>query len=180
MKKYIFVSVFILLVIGILGIYHYHFQKNTIITQKPSSLKNASYLIDGEKITLVNGSAEEASAPDSASKNTFTYLGNEAIGDINGNGKDDTAFILTEQTGGTGIFYYVAVFLDGATSTNAVFIGDRIIPQTTEIKNGIIIVTYLDRAPGDPMAAEPSVGTSKYFTVVGNELKEISNLNTAQ
>jgi hypothetical protein len=175
MKKIIPIFVFVILVIGIVGIYH--FQNNKTVPPSTLSPQNGTYLIDGEKITLVNGSAEEAVAPDSASKNVFHYFGNEAVGDLNGNNKNDTVFIITEETGGTGIFYYVAAFLDGTTSTNAVFLGDRIAPQTTEIKNGIIIVNYADRAPGEPMSAEPSVAISKYFSVSGTELKEIQNPN---
>jgi hypothetical protein len=69
---------------------------------------------------------------------------------------------------GTGTFYYVVASLQtpsGYTGTNAIFLGDRIAPQTTEIKNGEIIVNYADRKPTDPMSAQPTVGVSKYFKI---------------
>jgi len=56
--------------------------------------------------------------------------------------------------------------------TNAILLGDRIAPQTTEIKNGQVIVNYADRAAGEPMTARPSVGVSKYLKVEGTTLVE--------
>ena len=102
------------------------------------------------------------------------YFGNEATGDLNGDGLPDTAFIFTQDGGGSGTFFYVAVHLNTATNgykdTNAVFLGDRIAPQTTEIKNGELIVNYADRRPTDPMTTAPSVGVTKYLKVFGTTL----------
>ena len=96
------------------------------------------------------------------------YFGNEATGDLNGDGLPDIAFIFTQDGGGSGTFFYVAVHLktaNGYKDTNSVFLGDRIAPQTTEIKNGELIVNYADRRPTDPMTTAPSVGVSKYLKV---------------
>ena len=93
--------------------------------------------------------------------------------------KDDIVFILTQETGGSGLFVYVVVLLgDGksGTGTNAIYLGDRIAPQTTEFRDGGIIVNYADRKSDEPFSAVPSVGVSKYFKVVGSELLEIVNL----
>ncbi len=136
-----------------------------------SGPKNAKYLIENRAVTLVDGRAESDAAPGSASKIVTQYFGNEATGDLNGDGIADTAFILTQSTGGTGIFYYVAVALGGGGGdTNAIFLGDRIAPQTTEIRSAgtggaELIVNYADRKPGEPFSAAPTVGVSKYFKV---------------
>lgn len=161
---------FIVLAIVLIGGYIVIGNKKVVVNTDP---KNATYTIDGEKVTLVDGTAEQEVAPGSASKNIIKYFGNKAVGDLDGDGKDDTAFLLSEETGGTGIFYYVAVFLGKNTGTNAIFIGDRIAPQTTEIRDGKVIVNYADRARGEPMVTEPSVGVSKYFMVDGITLKEM-------
>jgi hypothetical protein len=137
------------------------------------SYKDATYIIEGNPVTLVNGNAEREVATGSASKIVTTYFGNEAVGDLDGDGKDDIAFLLTQNTGGTGIFYYVAVGLKtdtGYQGTNAVLLGDRIAPQTTEIRDGQITVNYAERAEGEPMTTQPSVGVSKYLKVSGMEL----------
>lgn len=135
--------------------------------------KNATYTIDGREITLVNGVSVVTTTFGSASKITTKYFGNEAVGDVNNDGKEDAVFLLTQTTGGSGTFYYVVVDLANNHVTNAVFLGDRIAPQTTEIRGGEIIVNYADRKVGEPMTTQPSVGFSKYFTVNNEVLEEI-------
>lgn len=137
--------------------------------------KDATYEIAGKPVTLKNGLSEVEAAPGSASKITTRYFGNEATADLNGDGLVDVAFLLTQSTGGSGTFYYSVVALrtaDGWKGTNAILLGDRIAPQTTNIKDGKVIVNYADRNPGEPMTTRPSLGVSKYLSVVNGRLTE--------
>ena len=131
--------------------------------------KNISYEINGSLIRLVDGTSDLPAAPGSASHIVTRYFGNEAKGDVNGDGIPDIAFLMTQEGGGSGTFYYVVAALQHAdnsySGTNGILLGDRIAPQTTEIRGGTIIVNYADRAPGEPMSAAPSIGVSKYFRV---------------
>lgn len=125
--------------------------------------QNSSFVIDGEVVTLVNGVAEREAAPGSASKIVTRYFGNTATGDLTGDGKDDIAFLVSQNTGGTGEFYYVVVAVQtntGYTTTNAFFVGDRIAPQSTEIHSDSreLHVNYAERKLGEPMTAQPSQG----------------------
>ena len=127
--------------------------------------KDATINIDGQTITLVNGVFEIPVAPDSASVMTTAYFGNKAKGDLNGDGLEDTAFLITQDGGGTGLFYYVVAAIkaeNGYQMTNAFFIGDRISPQTTEIRSdtGELSVNYAERNPEEPMTAQPSLGVT--------------------
>ena len=148
-------------------------QSETVLV---TDYKNATYTIDGTPVTLVNGVSETPAAPGSASMVTVKYFGNDAKGDLNGDGIDDVAFLITQNSGGSGTFYYVAAALQnsagGYTGTNAMLLGDRIAPQTTEIRDGEIIVNYTDRKPGQPMTTKPSVGVSKYFKLQNGGLVE--------
>jgi hypothetical protein len=135
---------------------------------------NATYLIDGSPITLTNGKAEQASAPGSSETTVTRIFGTPVLGDMNGDGVNDAAVIITEDGGGSGTFYYAAVTLGGTSNgtagTNAILLGDRISPDTMQIANGILTVNYADRKPGDPMSTMPSVGVSKYLVIAGKTL----------
>ncbi len=138
--------------------------------------RNATYTIEGQRVQLVDGYAATPEGPDSASELVTRYFGNEATGDLNGDGRDDVAFLLVQDGGGSGTFFYVVAALagaDGYTGTNAVYLGDRIAPQTTEVRDGTVIVNYADRAPGEPYSAAPSLGVSKYLEIQDGQLVEI-------
>lgn len=139
--------------------------------------KNATYSIEGEAVTLVNGEAETETEtfPGAVSVTTTQYFGNEAWGDLNGDGKEDIAFLIVQDGGGSGLFYYAVVALktdDGYKTTDAFFVGDRIAPQTTEIHGTELDVNYAERKPGEPMTARPSVGVTLRLKVTANGILE--------
>lgn len=155
-------------------------------TQAPSNqtlsekdLKNGTYLIDGQSITLVDGVAEKEVAPGSASKQVTRYFGDAVNVDLNSDGLMDSAFLLQQETGGSGTFYYVVAALktaNGDSGTNAVFLGDRIAPQSSTIdpnNPSQFIVNYADRKPGEPMSAKPTVEVSKTFKLENGSLVEV-------
>lgn len=125
--------------------------------------RNSSFVINGQQITLIEGVIEQEAAPGSVSKITTRYFGNDAKGDLNFDGRDDVAFLVSQNTGGTGEFYYAVAAVateNGYRTTNAFLVGDRIAPQSTEIKSdsGELRINYADRKPGEPMTARPSQG----------------------
>lgn len=126
--------------------------------------KNAEYVIEGERVKLEGGVAEMETAPGSASMTVTRYFGNEVVSDLNDDGREDVVFLLTQETGGSGTFYYVVAALNteqGYVGSEALFLGDRIAPQTTEKGRGkIVVVNYADRAPGEDFSVEPSLGKS--------------------
>lgn len=145
--------------------------------EKNMNPKNTSYDVDGQIVALQNGLATVIDETlGLSSKKLVKYFGNELRVDVDGDNKEDTAFILSVNTSGTGIFYYLVVALNkdgGYVGINGVFIGDRIAPQTTEWRNGEIVVNYADRKIEEPMSVKPSVGISRYFKVTNDALVEI-------
>lgn len=142
--------------------------------------QNATYLIDGKQVTLVNGVAETEAAPGSATKVTTKYFGNAVDVDLNADGLMDSGFLLTQEGGGSGTFFYVAAALQQSggsyQGTNAIFIGDRIAPQSTNVdpnNPAQFIVNYADRKPDEPMSAQPSVAVSKTFKLDQGSLAEV-------
>lgn len=148
----------------LLGIGYFLFNRQEEQGDAVRDYRNAEYTIEGQPVTL--------------SGNT-RYFGNEMKGDFNGDGLEDVSFIITRDEGGSGTFFYVVVALNSAdnyTGTNAIFLGDRIAPQTTEFRDGLIIVNYADRKPDEPMTARPSQGVSKYLKVVNSVLVESQSI----
>jgi len=177
MSKKIILIIITIIIMGWIG---YSVYKSSITPEQnlAADAKNAVYIIEGEEFTLVNGRAEKEIAPGSASKIITLYFGNDATGDLNGDGRNDVAFLLTQNSGGSGTFYYVAVALNtekGYQGINAILLGDRIAPQTTEIQGGKIIVNYAERRIDEAMVTPPSIGITKQFALDGATLKDITS-----
>jgi heat shock protein HslJ len=124
--------------------------------------RNIAYSIGGQTVRLVDGVAEAAAAPGSAANIVTRYFGNEVRGDLNADGREDVAFLLTQETGGSGTFFYAVAALDlpsGLVGSQGLLLGDRIAPQTAELREGgVVAVSYAGRAPGESFASPPSVG----------------------
>lgn len=139
--------------------------EKTLETKEPvTDPLNAMYVVDGEEVILVNGVA--------GSSGTETRIfGEPTKGDINNDGKIDHVFFLSQETSGTGIFFYVVASVN-EKGTNAVFVGDRIAPQNINIANGVVAVNYATRRENEPMTASPSLGVTKYLVYKNGELIE--------
>lgn len=182
MKRILFISLSVIIILSAVVLSLIQKQapaetnKTTLpIVKSPVSYKDVTYTVEGQGVTLKDGVSEIDVAPDSSSKIVTRYFGNEAKGDLNGDGTEDVAFLITHEGGGSGTFYYVVVALKSDkeyAGTNAVLLGDRIAPQSTEIRNGTVIVNYAERLADEPVTAKPSVGRTKYLIVRGSELVE--------
>ncbi len=177
MKKILIVlGILVLLIIGFF-MYKFNFRNNNTNIDnrvvKQDFSHDGTYTINGQKVILNNGISEISTAPSSTSKIITKYFGNDLKHDLNEDGRLDNIFLLTQETGGSGIFYYIVALLDTASGTvgsNGILLGDRIAPQTINIDEGktingtkrqnVIVVNYADRKSGESFAVTPSVGKS--------------------
>jgi heat shock protein HslJ len=128
-------------------------------------LYNTTYGIENESVTLIEGVSEKEIVLGAASKIVTKYFGNEVRVDIDNDNQEDAIFLLTQETGGTGTFFYVVAALnteEGWKGSNALFLGDRITPKNIELSTdpsheNVIIVNYLDRKFEESMSTEPSI-----------------------
>ena len=152
-----------------LGVYKFNVANDDVSFNAgtPASLDNATYKINGQNVLLKNGLSVTEVAPGSGSKIITRYFGNEVKHDFDGDGREDSAFLVTQETGGSGIFYYIVARLNtvhGYIGSEGVFLGDRISPQTTEMgKGNIVVVNYAERAKGESFSVQPSVGKSRWL-----------------
>jgi len=144
---------------------------------------NATYTIEGTTIQLVHGRAEQPAAPGSATKVTTIIFGEPVTGDLDGDSLPDAALLLLHAPGGSGAFYYAAALLGAQGSsrgTNAVWLGDRVSPQTIEIKNGVLAASYADRLEGESMSTPPHIGKTTYMTLQDGRLTPIGPLGKGE
>lgn len=119
---------------------------------------NGGYYIDGILYTLINGALEQP-IEESSAVNKFTLLEFKATGDLNKDGSDDVAVVVVNDSGGSGTFYYLAIFTSGSNPIieNTYNLGDRIKVQDLKFVDNKFQVTYLDRDPEADMASEPTI-----------------------
>ncbi|WP_141233469.1 hypothetical protein [Lysobacter antibioticus] len=141
--------------------------------------RNATYIVEGEPVTLVDGIDVRAIVPGAASKQITRFIGRETELDLDGDGRKDMAFLLTQDMGGSGTFYYAAAALNtpqGYKGTNAVFLGDRISVQKVDVvaeRPSEFWVSYGERATGEHAPEEAMSMISKDFKWDGASLVEV-------
>jgi len=120
---------------------------------------NSRFSLDGQTVVLRDGLSQVPAAPGSASSVTTRYLGKATRGDLTGDGKEDVAYFVTREGGGSGRFTYVVAAIAGTggyKTTNAFPVGDRIEPQSLRINARELQVNFLGRGRDEPMTAPPS------------------------
>ncbi len=171
MKHYIIGGVSVIAVLGalFLGLNTYIHQDTPVPIV--SSHKDAEYRIEGVPVRLMNGVSEIAAGPDTSASIVTRYFGNELLLDLNDDGRQDVVFLLTQEQGGSGTFYYAVAALNleaGYVGSDGYLLGDRIAPQSTVMSpnprhKNVVVINYADRALDEPMSASPSIGKSAYL-----------------
>ena len=120
-------------------------------------LANATYSgIYEEPVTLTDGRYEgEPFVEGGAARPTVQLIrGTVIYGDLNGDGVDDAAMVLVENSGGSGVFNYVGaqVNQDGQpVDAGTVLLGDRTQIQSAKIENEQIVIDIVTQGPDDAM-----------------------------
>lgn len=132
----------------------------------PSDFREAMFWVSGEPVTLVDGSAMARTDFGGDGLTTIRYFGNELAHDIDGDGEEDTVFLITQETSSGVVHFYMvgALAKDGGyAGTQAVYIGEGISPQSTDAGSGRqVIVNYADKQ---------SVGRSLYLLLDAETLE---------
>ncbi|MFZ2523504.1 MAG: META domain-containing protein [Minisyncoccia bacterium] len=172
------VLVIIFLIIGLMLLSGKMEPKGPVgITDTPS-VKNITVKIGNDTFNLVNGKAEIAVAPNSSTKNILMLFGEPVMGDLDGDKDTDAAMLYANNPGGSGTFYYAVLAINNGgtyTATNAMLLGDRIAPQTVEIRDGRAVYNFTERKAGESFAVQPSLGKSVWvnYDVKSNQIGEL-------
>lgn len=140
--------------------------REEVAVPKNTDVKNLSYTVGSEAFVLTNGRSEIQSEQNSTTKNTLSIFGEPVYGDLNSDGVNDAAILLAHEPGGSGTFYYAVLAINtngNYEATEAMFLGDRIAPQTVEIHDGRAVYNIAIRKGTDPMTTPPSIGQSVWI-----------------
>ena len=142
-------------------------------------LKNASYTLpDIGEVQLKDGHFEQKYGQGATQVNQVDFQ-QMAIGDLNKDGAPDVAVILAVNTGGSGVFIYMAVLLNqGGNPVQAAIeqLGDRVQVNALGISQGQIELNFLGFGPNDPMCC-PSQITNRVYVLQNGGLKMVSESN---
>jgi hypothetical protein len=95
-----------------------------------------------------------------------------AIGDLNADGVDEVAALVSENYGGTGVFVFLAVYanVDGVwTFRTSTMVDDRPQLKALLIENDEIFLDATIHGPDEPMCC-PTLRTMRHYRLVDNLL----------
>ncbi|MEA3117069.1 MAG: hypothetical protein QOI13_339 [Paraburkholderia sp.] len=149
-------------------------------TSRSVDYANATYRIENEDVTLSRGTRSVPVSPGSATQRVTRLSGHPGCGRLGK--KTAAAVFLVDKPGGSGSYFYVGVALAEGPAANAVFLGDRIRPQSIAFRGSRIVVTYLDRKPSEPMVAKPTLTRRLMlrFDAATNRLTEVRPATAAR
>jgi heat shock protein HslJ len=157
---------------------HYGVNNEAKSSEHDVSPMNASFSIEQRKIVLINGHAEQITMSDPDSKIISQVWGSAKIADLNADGQQDAVLILTQHTGGSGTYYYLAVAIregNNYQGTAVFLLGDRIQPQDIQIEDNRITVKLLDRLLSEPYSNLPTIPKEKLL-IYDPKAKQLINV----
>ncbi len=143
-------------------------------------LGNATYSgIYDESVTLTDGLYEgEPFVEGGASRPTVQLIEDTVLyGDLNGDGVDDAAMLLVENSGGSGVFTYLGAQInqDGQpVDAGTVLLGDRTQIQSGVIEDGQIVIDMVTQGPQDAMCC-PTLKLRTSYAVQDGTLAEVGS-----
>ncbi len=93
-------------------------------------------------------------------------------GDLNGDGIEDAALILSEDTGGSGVFTSLVVVFSREgqfAQAQGVMIDDRPVIQALSIADGVVHLKALVHGPNDP-AIDPTTSMNGEYSLLGGRV----------
>jgi len=135
-------------------------------------LRNGTYLLpeSGETVTLVDGKYDRAESMENILH--VTLMDPIAFGDLNGDGAEDAAIVLSENMGGTGFFMSVVAIRNNGGSPlqgPSRFLDDRAALNGMVVIGGRIVVDAMIHSFDDPLCC-PTFPVVETLRLIGDRL----------
>jgi hypothetical protein len=145
-------------------------------------VKNASYQLGAadvpRMVQVVNGVYQEGTAggADFVEVHITDFI---ALGDIDGDGVNEAAALVSESYGGSGVFVFLAVYAaqnDAAVFQASVFVDDRPQINAIAIEDNAVKLDIIIHGKDDPMCC-PTLQTQRQYRLVNDQL-DLTNYST--
>ena len=113
-------------------------------------LENLAFEVDGETLQLENGQVTVSYG--GASEDRYTLQNLVAQGDLNGDGYDDAVVHIVLASAGSGTFHLIVPVIydgQGGNAQRPIWVGDRIVMESIEVRDGLVEVVLFDREPDE-------------------------------
>lgn len=96
-----------------------------------------------------------------------------ALGDINGDGANEAAVLISENYGGTGVFVFLALYVEQngqPVFLTSVFIDDRPAVDSVGFENGEVFLHVTTHGAEDPFCC-PTLRNERHYRLINNQLE---------
>jgi hypothetical protein len=149
--------------------------KPTAVPEEVTAVRNGAYQLgatDGlQTVQLKDGKLEQG-IPGSDNYLAVAMTEFVAIGDLNADGQDEIAVLVSENYGGSGVFVFLALYanVDGAlTFQTSIMVDDRPQLNALSINGGEIFLDAVIHGTDEPMCC-PTLRTIRHYRLVDNLL----------
>ena len=147
----------------------------TTAPDEAKQIRNAQYQLGAtdalQIVQLMDGKFEQGT-PGGDDFMSIRLTDFVAVGDLNADGTDEVAALISENYGGTGVFVFLAVYADVSgtpTFQTSRIVDDRPQLNALSVENGEIFLDAVIHGPDEPMCC-PTLRTTRHYRLVDNQL----------
>jgi len=150
----------------------------TGLPEQVREIRNAQYRLgasDALQVVQLSDGKYEQGTPGSEEFLSVLVTDFAAVGDLNADGTEEAAALISENFGGTGVFVFLTVYsnVDGTwTYQTSTMVDDRPELRALSIENNEIFLDAVIHGLDDPMCC-PTRRTTRHFRLVDNQLDMI-------
>ena len=142
----------------------------------PEQIRNAQYQLSftdvPQTVQLTNGVYEvgTSGSADYVNVRVSDFI---ALGDINGDGINEAAAIISENYGGTGVFTFLVLYSDQGGEplyVTSAFIDDRPLIESIQVENNEIFLNVTTHDADDPFCC-PTLRNNRHYQLINNQLQ---------
>ena len=147
----------------------------TFLPDGATEIRNAPYELgaaDTVQVVQFTDGKFEQGIPGSDNFMSIAVTEHMAVGDLDGDGTEEVAALISENYGGSGVFVFLAVYanVNGTLTFQAsTIVDDRPQLNVLSIENGEIFLDAVIHGTDDPMCC-PTLSTMRHYRFVDNQL----------